>query len=95
MRAGLVRDLAVALAGLGLLIALPMLFPQPALRDFPRLDDENEGHEGEHQPVDEEREADRPEGAGEADATSPSPSRASACSSPCRCCFPSRPCATS
>ncbi len=34
MRAGLVRDLAAALAGLGLLIALPMLFPQPALRDF-------------------------------------------------------------
>ncbi|MFE1599294.1 branched-chain amino acid ABC transporter permease [Methylobacterium sp. ID0610] len=34
MRAGLVRDLAVAFGGLGLLLALPMAFPQPALRDF-------------------------------------------------------------
>ncbi|ACL58340.1 branched-chain amino acid ABC transporter permease [Methylobacterium nodulans] len=34
MRAGLIRDLAVALVSLGVLLALPALFPQPALRDF-------------------------------------------------------------
>lgn len=32
--AGLARDMAIAVAGLALLLALPMAFPAPALRDF-------------------------------------------------------------
>ena len=34
MRSGLLRDAALCAAGLAVLLSLPLVFPQPALRDF-------------------------------------------------------------